>query len=673
MSDKNYVQVAVNLPLKDVFDYSVPRALAHKIALGKRVWAPFRNNTIIGYIVGIAEESSISGVKDIKDVIDEEALLSKDMLELTRWMGQYYFCSWGEAIEAAVSGPFKKGKTTINLRKNTELLPGINLEGKISEKILSAHQDKALLEVNAFIKKQEHAVFLLHGITASGKTEVYFGAIEEVLKQDKQSIVFVPEIALTPQVLLWFTEKFGKDNVALIHSRLTNSEKFAQWQNIKSGKAKIIVGARSALFSPCKDLGLIVIDEEHEHTYKQEDVPKYHLIDAAIKRAQICRAVVILGSATPSLESMYKAQRKDFEFIELPERIKGKNLPQVQIVDMRNQRRINRRLPVISKTLEDAVIKCLKNKEQVILFLNRRGFSTFVHCAKCGYVVSCPRCNVGLVYHFSTKELLCHHCSYRGRAPELCPECNKDYIRFYGAGTEKVESELYRLFPAARIRRMDSDALKDKEGYFEIFDKFRSGEIDILVGTQMLAKGLDFPNVTLVGVVSADVTLNIPDFRSSERTFSLLTQVAGRAGRGKSLGKVIIQTHTPEHYAVKCALTHDYNTFYAQEMAFRKQLNLPPYTHIVNVVLRSKDESKVILASEEFTVLLRGSNREKEIDIVGASPMPVPKVRGFFRWGIILKGENVFKINELLKACFLSWKHSSKVKISVDVDPLMVT
>ncbi|MFH1093911.1 MAG: primosomal protein N' [Candidatus Omnitrophota bacterium] len=672
MSSKKYVQVAVNLPLNDVFDYSVPDELQKFIEIGKRVWVPFRNRTIVGCIVGISDHTAIARTRDIKEIIDQEPLLSEEMLALTRWMADYYFCSWGEAIEAAVSGPFKKGQTSVRLRNQAESSGEIEESTEIAEHVLTAHQDKALTQICKSVEDESFGVFLLHGITASGKTEVYFVAIEQTLKKNKEAIVFVPEIALTPQTLERFTNRFGKEKVAVIHSRLSKGEKFVEWQRIKQGEAKIVVGARSAIFSPLKNLGLIVVDEEHENTYKQEDVPRYHLVATAIKRAQLSNATVILGSATPSLESTYSARRNEFKFIELPERIKGRDLPAVQIIDMRQQRQRAKHLQVLSKLLEDYIAKCLKNKEQVILFLNRRGFSTYVHCLKCGHIMQCPRCNIALVYHFDLNKLVCHHCSYHVKTPELCPHCSGNYVRYSGTGTQKVESELHRLFPSAKIGRMDSDALKKKNSHFEIFDDFKKRKIDILIGTQMLAKGLDFPNVTLVGVISADVTLNLPDFRASERTFSLLTQVAGRAGRGKTAGKVIIQTYTPDHYAIQCAIKHDYNDFYEQEMIFRKQLELPPYSHMINIVLRSKEEEKVLSAAQALGKIIKQKSKAFKINMLGPSVMPVAKLRGYFRYGIIIKDKDVFKVNGILKETFKSWKTPSKVKVAVDVDPVMV-
>ena len=672
MSENKFVQVAVNLPLNDVFDYSVPQALQDFVQIGKRVWIPFRNRTIVGFIVGLSSSSEISRIKDIKSIIDKEPILSQEILELTRWMAEYYLCSWGEALDAAISMPFKKGKTSIKPRLVSQLMPGIDYEKKPVENILTNDQNKALLKLKQSMDKKDFKVFLLHGVTASGKTEVYFGAIDKALEQNRDVLVFIPEIALTPQTVQRFTEKFGKEKVALVHSRLSGGEKFIQWQRIKSGQAKIVIGPRSAIFSPLKDLGLIVVDEEHENTYKQEDTPRYHLIRTAIKRAQISKAKVILGSATPSLESKFAAGKDIFELIELPERIKGSELPEVQIVDMRNQSTRYKRLPVLSKVLEDNIGRCLKNREQIIVFLNRRGFSTFVNCSKCGHVLQCPKCNLSLVYHSDKKCLVCHHCDYSQPPVSICPECNGNYINYSGTGTQKVESELSRTFPHARIARMDSDSMRKKTAHFEVLDDFKNKKIDILVGTQMLAKGLDFPNVTLVGVIAADVSLNLPDFRASERTFSLLTQVAGRAGRGKTAGKVIIQTYTPEHYAIECAIDHDYNKFYSKEISFRKQLNLPPFSHLIGIVFRCKEEKVVEVAAEDLGQKLKTRIEDLEISIVGPMSMPIFKLRGYFRWGMILNTNDILKTNRLIKEVLKNIKLPSKVKIAIDVDPKMV-
>jgi len=531
-------------------------------------------------------------------------------------------------------------------------------------------RNRFIAKIIPYIKTEKFKVFLLHGITASGKTEVYFSAIEAVLKQNKTAIVFVPEIAITPQMVEWFILRFGRETIAVMHSRLSKGEKFIEWQRIKEGKVQIVIGARSAIFCPLKNLGLIVVDEEHETSYKQEETPRYNLVDTAIQRARICNALLILGSATPSLDSFYRAQHKQFELIELSERVYKRNLPLVQIVNKLRQK--GTKQVIFSKFLENSIKRCLQNKEQAMLFLNRRGFSTFVYCLKCGHTLKCKNCNVSLVYHFGGKYLICHHCNYHIPLPSFCPECNSKHLHYSGIGTEHVENKLRELFPKAVIGRMDSDVLRKKGAYFKIFTDFKSGKTDILVGTQILAKGFDFPNVTLVGVISADVNLNIPDFRASERTFALLTQVAGRAGRGKVPGRVVIQTYTPEHYAIRFALTHNYNKFYNQEIFFRKQLNLPPYTHMALIVFRSENEEITEKSCRVFSEILRKENKLKSLEIMGHFPLPLSKLRGYFRWGIIIKNKDVFVINNLLRKCLSLWKRHKQVKITFDIDPLTV-
>ena len=665
---RKFVQVALNIPVHDVFDYAVPPHLSDAVAPGKRVRVPFRTQTMVGCVVAVNDRTSIPRVRDVESVIDETPLLGTEMLALTRWLADYYYCSWGEAIEAAIPVPFKKGRTSMRIRAAAATV--VPSTSRPAKNILTTHQDSALVRISRDIEQATHEVFLLHGITASGKTEVYFCAIEAVLQKGKTALVFIPEIALTPQTWEWFVERFGEDLVAVIHSKLSAGEKFTQWQRIREGTARIVIGPRSALFSPLCNVGLVVVDEEQEPSYKQEDAPRYHLVPAAIRLAQIHQAVVILGSATPSLESYHQAQQGAFRYIELPERISGKQLPQVQIVDMHGQPTRGRRRSIISRPLEDAISRCLDKKQQVILFLNRRGFSTYTSCQKCGHVMQCKRCSVALIYHFDEKMLVCHHCEFRVPASEVCPQCQGEYLRYQGVGTQKVESELHRLFPQAAIRRLDADAVTRKAAYFELFQDFKAGKIDIMVGTQMLAKGLDFPNVTLVGVVSADVTLNVPDFRAAERTFSLLTQVAGRAGRGDAAGRVIIQTYTPEHYAIRCAVHHDYRDFYAQEMVFRKELNLPPTSHLVMVTIRGRQEVAVQGTAEEFFQRAQKKNTFPAVSMIGPAALPLARLRGYYRWAVIFKTPQTLEVNALLDQCLSGWKPAAGVKLSVDVDPL---
>ncbi|MDD5423073.1 MAG: primosomal protein N', partial [Candidatus Omnitrophica bacterium] len=588
MNAPKYAQVAVALPIDRIFHYSIPASLSDRIAIGKRVFAPFTNRTVVGYVVGFSDEADVKETKDIVSVIDDSPIVSEEMLKLTAWVKDNYFCSWGEAIAAAIPGGIKKGGTAIGSRIKE---PHINILDfpPTTPHDLNEEQNKALKVIEECIDKKEHKTFLLHGITASGKTEIYLQSIEKVLSKERQAIVLVPEISLTPQTIERFVSRFG-DHVAVIHSRLTPATRFLEWKKIKDGKARIVVGARSAIFSPMKDIGVIIIDEEHETSYKQDDVPRYHARDVAEERARLNNCPLILGSATPSLESYYKAKKGEYKLVRLTKRIDERLLPKSKIVDMRMELATRKRVAIFSKVLLDAIEKTLKNEKQAIIFLNRRGFSTFISCKKCGLVLKCKRCDTVLVYHYDSKKLQCHYCDYTAQPPDICPKCRSSYIKYFGLGTEKVESELSHSFSHAHMARMDSDTTVKRGSHDKILGSFKSGDVNLLVGTQMIAKGLDFPQVTLVGIVSADVSLNIPDFRSSERTFNLLTQVSGRAGRGEDGGEVIIQTYAPGHYAILCAAKHDYDKFYEEEIVSRKELLFPPFINLVKITVRARNE-----------------------------------------------------------------------------------
>jgi primosomal protein N' (replication factor Y) len=452
--------------------------------------------------------------------------------------------------------------------------------------------------------RNKTSTFLLHGVTGSGKTEVYLQAIAHALEKGQGAIVLVPEISLTPQTVERFKARFSsgplRTLVAVLHSHLSAGERHDEWHKIRQGRARIAIGARSAIFAPVDPLGLIIVDEEHEHSYKQEEAPRYHARDVAVVRGQMEGAVVVLGSATPSMESFYNAQRGKYQLLELTLRVDDQKMPVVRVVDMRAEGRKQKGIPIFSHQLKEAITQRLERHEQTILFLNRRGYSTSLLCPQCGYVASCPNCSVSLTFHRRAAKLLCHICGHSATAPTVCPEpkCRNPAIRYSGLGTEKVEDTLTKLFPHARITRMDSDTLKKKDDYRRILGDFRSGKIDVLVGTQMIAKGLHFPNVTLVGIIYADLSLHIPDFRAGERTFQLLTQVAGRAGRGDVEGEVFVQAFTPFHPAIQFARRHDFIGFYEQEIEFREQLKYPPLARIALLTLRGRNEDKVRLSAE---------------------------------------------------------------------------
>jgi primosomal protein N' (replication factor Y) len=519
--------------------------------------------------------------------------------------------------------------------------------------------------------------FLLHGVTGSGKTEVYLQAIAHALESGKGAIVLVPEISLTPQTVERFKARFSSGPlqtlVAVLHSHLSTGERHDEWHKIRQGRARIAIGARSAIFAPIDPLGLIIVDEEHEHTYKQEEAPRYHARDVAIIRGQMENAPVLLGSATPSLESFYNCQKGKYTLLELPERADDKKMPVVRIVDMRQTVRRGKGIPIFSPQLYDAIALRLERHEQVILFLNRRGYSTSLQCPRCGYVAGCPNCSVSLTYHRQEQRLCCHICGQTEAVPAVCPNeaCRNPEIRYAGLGTQKVEETLGKLFPHARTVRMDSDALKRKDDYRRILGDFRAGKIDILLGTQMIAKGLHFPNVTLVGIIYADLALHQPDFRAGERTFQLLTQVAGRAGRGDVEGEVFVQAFTPFHPSIQFARRHDFKGFYEQELGFRQQLKYPPAGRVALLTLKGRNEEKVKFSAEhirrELGNLLAGF---KDLIIAGPAPAPLMRAETYYRYQLMLRTPRMTKLSRKLAELIQAQALPEDVSMSVDIDPV---
>src|SRR5208283_3603924 len=461
---------------------------------------------------------------------------------------------------------------------------------------LNARQQAAFEQIRDAILTRQFQTFLLHGVTGSGKTEVYLNAIQAVVEQGRGALLLVPEIALTPAMAGQFFSRFG-DRVAILHSAFTDVERSEQWRRIRSGAASVVVGTRSGVFAPVRNLGLIVVDEEHDGSYKQEENPRYNGRDVAIVRAQSANACVVLGSATPSLESRYNAEREKYTLLELPGRIEERPMPTVELIDMRQEFLETRQQATFSRKLLEGIGARLENGEQTIVLLNRRGFSSFVACRACGERVNCMNCSLTLTYHKRDRRLLCHYCGYAEKVPSVCPKCQSEHIYFLGLGSEKVEEELHRAFPTARIARLDRDTVTGKRQYETILNEFREGNYDVLVGTQMIAKGHDIPNVTLVGVVSADVGLGMPDFRAAERAFQLLTQAAGRAGRGDLPGIVLVQTYNPDHYAIRMAAAHDYQAFYEKELNFRRMMRYPPFSAMANVLVRSEKKEMAMRLS----------------------------------------------------------------------------
>ncbi len=548
-------------------------------------------------------------------------------------------------------------------------LPEMAIEPPRSPHLLNPHQQAAFDTIRGAIEARAFRAFLLQGVTGSGKTEVYLRAIDYALALGRGALLLVPEIALTPAVAGQFFHRFG-ERVAILHSAFGDAERAAQWRRIRSGEAGIVVGTRSGVFAPVAELGLVIVDEEHDQSYKQEETPRYNGRDVAVLRARAARACVVLGSATPSMESRYNAERGKYTLLRLPERIERRPLPEVELIDMRVEFVDTRKQSTFSRRLLEEIGARLESGEQTMVLLNRRGFSSFVACRSCGARIECPNCAVTLTYHRRDQRLLCHYCNHAERVPSKCPACGSEHIYFLGVGSERVEEELHRQFPRARIARMDRDTVTGKRGYETILAGFRDRSYDILVGTQMIAKGHDIPNVTLVGVVSADVGLGMPDFRAAERTFQLLTQAAGRAGRGELPGRVLIQTINPDHYAVRFAAAQDYELFYEKELQFRRVMRYPPFSALANVLVRSPNQADALRMSGELGALLQPV--PEHVKVLGPAEAPVPRLKSEYRYQLLLKAAGRKRLKETLDrlqryAQEQKWPATSLV---IDVDPL---
>lgn len=540
---------------------------------------------------------------------------------------------------------------------------------------LNAEQEVALRAIDQTIQNEVARIFLLFGVTGSGKTEVYLQAIQKTLDRGRGAIVLVPEISLTPQTVERFKARFslGKTGtgVAVLHSHLSDGERHDEWHKIHQGKARIVIGARSAVFAPVRQLGLIVVDEEHEHSYKQEEAPKYNARDVAVMRGHFENATVILGSATPSIESFHNAKNDKYALLELNQRADDARLPVIRVVDLRMEKRTGKgKFSPFTPPLKEAILQRLEKGEQTMLFLNRRGYSNNLMCQDCGYVAGCPRCSITLTYHRSNGQLCCHLCGYHQKSPGKCNDCGSKKIEFLGLGTERVEEALAQIFPHARVTRMDSDALKRKEDFKKILSDFRVGKTDILIGTQMITKGLHFPNVTLVGIIYADLSLHLPDFRAGERTFQLITQVSGRAGRGDIEGEVFVQSFTPFHPAIQYARRHDYVGFYDQETEFRSQLGYPPFGRMAILLFRGPDEDRVAeiadKARKNLELLLDGF---PGLTIAGPGPAPLVKAEDHFRYQIMLRTRHMSRLSQYISEWLPTMKLPARFKLSVDIDP----
>ena len=539
---------------------------------------------------------------------------------------------------------------------------------------LTLEQQMAFDEISEKMDQEQYERFLIYGVTGSGKTEIYLQLIGKAMEQNKTSIILVPEISLTPQMIDRFISRFGKDEIAVLHSKLSLGERYDEWNRIKEGKAKIVIGARSAIFAPLNNIGIIIIDEEHDSSYKSESVPKYDAKEIAKKIAKENNCPLVLGSATPDLTTYYKAQQGEITLLALTKRANNSKLPSVDVVDLKMEL-ANGNRSMLSYKLHDAIQKNLEEKRQTILFLNRRGYSTFIMCRECGYTVKCKNCDISLTYHRFENKLKCHYCGYEEDVVTVCPECHSTKIRYFGTGTQKLEQEINKVFPQATTIRMDVDTVSKKNSHEEILNKFRNENIDILIGTQMVVKGHHFPNVTLVGVIAADSSLNIDDYRANERTFQILTQVAGRAGREQLEGNVIIQTYNPENFAIQCAKEQNYDKFYNTEIALREQLKYPPFSDIILIGFSSLNENEVKQIAEKTYQYFRKMFNTEEFNVLKPMPSPIDKIQNRFRWRIIIKGimtENANGIlNEYLQKFYNCNYKNTKVTIEINPNNMM--
>jgi primosomal protein N' (replication factor Y) len=739
-----YAEVVFDRPLDHAYTYAVPQSLRNAIAAGKRVHVPFGrgDKATVGYCVGLSEAGPDRAVKDILRILDEEALLTPNLMRLTRWMADYYLCGWGQVLNAVVPAGAKERAGTRSLTfleavpeselpeplpaltpKQTTALQALRSAGKpletrqlariarcgtgpvealigrgVARRVVlrverptQESEDAAACEgpitlnndqlaawapVEQALRQDGFRAFLLYGVTGSGKTEIYLRAIEEIIRQGKEAIVLVPEISLTPQTIQRFQGRCGQ--VAVLHSHLGDAERGGHWRRVARGEVQVVVGARSAVFAPTRRLGLIIIDEEHEGTFKQESTPRYHARDVAVMRARLENIPILMGSATPSLESWQNAQRGQYTLLSLPNRVLDRPLPHVSLIDLRHERPSGGRFHALSPAFERAMRDALRAGGQVMLLLNRRGFSTHVHCPACGYVETCRFCDLALTYHRQRAVMLCHYCGYEQQPPDLCPSCGQTEIRYQGLGTEKLQAEIEEKFPGMVVRRMDSDSMRQRGSHARVLTAFRKGLIHILLGTQMIAKGLDFPNVTLVGVINADVGLHIPDFRSAERTFQLLSQVAGRTGRGTQGGRVLIQTFNPDHPCIALAATHDYTRFAATELGHRAVHNYPPYERLVRLIVRSRVQQ----AGAEFAERLAGAFHlalqslsssaapAAAVRLLGPAEAPIFRLKGYYRFHFQLQSASAAALHQVLRNVLPATRPPAGVEFTVDVDPL---
>jgi len=634
---------------------------------GLKVRVPFsiHNRMADAYVVRILD-SPPEGVKRFKKIagVDDSASLTEEAMDTALWLRNRCLCRYIEAVKLFLPANTDVKRRTKDPFENIDAAPD-------SPPALNEEQNNALRQIGSYIDSEKHEAFLLHGVTGSGKTEVYLGLAEKAAENGKGTIVLVPEIALTPQTVRRFVARFGKDAVAVLHSRLTAAQRTAEYRRIESGQVKLVIGARSAVFAPFSRIGAIIIDEEHENSYKSEKSPRYDAAEVALKRCIKHGAVLVLGSATPSVTDYYRSETGIYKRIELKERYNKVPLPEVEIADMGSEVRAGN-LGVFSRRLAQSIGETLSEGKQVILFLNRRGYSSYVSCRECGYVVKCGECGISMAYHKDEDSCICHYCGRRRAVPRVCPECGSKLIGRFGIGTQQVEEKAAELFPEAKIERLDMDALKKKGELEAVLGRFGKGKTDILIGTQLVAKGLDFSNVGLVGIISADVTLNIPDFRSAERCFQLLTQAAGRAGRGEERGRVIIQTNQPQEPAVTEAAKQDYISFYGREIEVRRAVQYPPFSDIFRILVSDEDPEKAESSAMRCAAWLRKKLPEG-LYVLGPAKTALLKVDGLYRYQLLIKvpagrRREISAIVSELRTVYTKAKNTAKL-ISVDINP----
>ena len=666
-----YVNVVVDQSNDNTDRMYTYRCADDRVKIGDIVMVPFakRRKDIKGYVFSVSDENK-QNIKKLRDVssIEEDYSLPQDLIKLCLWMKNRYMCRYIETVKCMLPPGKKPERAVKDPLEEYDGEPG-------GEPELTSEQQAALEQIRPELKKRKTAVFLLNGVTSSGKTEVYLRAASETLKTGRDVIVLVPEISLTPQTVARFVSRFGKETVALMHSRLTKAQRYLQWMRARNGEARIIVGARSAIFAPFADPGLIIIDEEHESSYKSDQTPKYDTISTAMMRSRLSGATVILGTATPSIVSKYRAETGYYREIRLRQRHNRTPLPRVSVADMRKEL-IEGNRSVFSRELYGKMKGSLDQGRQTILFLNRRGYSSFISCRSCGYVVKCSVCGISMTYHKASGMAECHYCGRSVQVPESCPECGSQYIRYFGAGTEQLEEAASILFPDASVARLDLDSVKKKGEAQKILNAFRRGKTDILVGTQLVAKGLDFHNVGVVGIVAADVSLNIPDYRAAETTWQLIVQAAGRSGRGEEPGEVVIQTYSPDDRTIRTAAAGDYDTFYRGEIELRRLSGYPPFTNIIRLVFSGEQESSVEQEANHVFHEMERSGFPAEGEIFRPQPAYMSHLNGKYRYQILIKSpvsrtkKYIKMVNEIKK---MRRSRSAKVNMIAELDPYSLT